>query len=139
MTYDEFEEGVSRYGGDLDKWPAAMRAAATAAAKEARTARLLAEAERLDRLIGEAAAPAPLDAARVGAIVAGIGNGRRHDVAVRPTGRLVAWSGAAMVAFLAIGFVIGLALPADQGEATLAGLAFGVDVSASTTGGDGVL
>jgi hypothetical protein len=142
MTNEQFEEALSRYGGDFKKWPAAMRLQAEAlVAKDVWAARMLADAMRLDRLIAEAARPTPVDAALIGAIIAGIGNGRHHDVAVRPTGRLAAWSGAAVAVFLAIGFAIGLALPADQGEDALVGLMFGSDAGASIiiADGDGLL
>lgn len=138
MKADQFEEALSRYGGDLDTWPAATRAAARAlAAGDARAARMLADAVRLDEALGEIASGKPVDAALIGGIVAGIGNGRHHDVTVRPTGRLMAWSGAAMALFLFVGFAIGVALPANQGDDALAGLVFGGGTSAiADTAGD---
>ena len=140
MRPDQFEEALSRYGGDLDTWPAATRAAARAlAAGDARAARMLADAVRLDQALGEIASAKPVDAALIGGIVAGIGNGRHHDVTVRPTGRLMAWSGAAMALFLFVGFAIGVAVPADQGDDALAGLMFGASPSAVITDGGDVL
>jgi len=132
MTYDEFERALDRHGGDLERWPAAMRAEARALVdKDAAAARMLAEAARLDRLLAETAGPAAFDAASLGAIIAGIRTDRHREITVRPTRRLAAWSGAAMAAFLAVGFVIGLAMPQYQDDSSLAGLAFGT--SAATT------
>jgi hypothetical protein len=134
MTYDEFERALDRHGGDLERWPAALKAEARALAdKDAAAARMLAEAARLDGLLAETVRPVSLDAASLGAIIAGIRTDRHREVTVRPTRRLAAWSGAAMAAFLAIGFVIGLAMPQSQYDASLAGLAFG---TSSTTAYD---
>jgi hypothetical protein len=126
MTYEQFEATVSRYGGDLDAWPAAARAEAQAlVATDPAAARLLAEAGRLDAALAALARPRPLDAAFVGGVLAGIRENRHRDVMVRPTRRLAAWSGVAMAAFLAIGFAIGLAMPRSDGDDALAGLMFG--------------
>src|SRR3990170_3265293 len=126
MNHDQFEEALSLYGGDLARLPATMRAAAEAlVAGDERARRMLADAARIDHLLAEAVRPLPIDAAMMGRIIAGIGNGRRHDVAIRPTGRLVAWAGGAMAVFLVVGFAAGVALPANQGEDALAGLMFG--------------
>ena len=138
MNHDQLQAALDRYGGDLDKWPAADRDSAKAlAAADTAAERMLAAAARLDALMAEVARPAPVDAALIGRIVAGIGNGRHREVTVRPTARLMAWSGAAMALFLFAGFAIGLAVPADQGEDTLAGLMFGG--SAIIAGEDGLL
>ena len=61
----------------------------------------------------------------IGRIIAGIGDGSRHDLTIRPTGRLVAWAGGVMAVFLVVGFAAGVALPASQGEDAMAGLVFG--------------
>lgn len=59
MTMDRFEALVAAYGGDPLRWPEAERVAAQMlAARDGAAARLLAEAEALDRLLDEAPAAA---------------------------------------------------------------------------------
>ncbi|MGO4411082.1 hypothetical protein AB4Y66_13640, partial [Brevundimonas sp. M-11_2] len=59
MTYERFEYLADAYGGDLRRWPEAEREAARAlTAVDARAAALLAQADRLDALLG--AAPRPV-------------------------------------------------------------------------------
>ena len=140
MRRDQFEKAVGLYGGDLAKWPATMRAEAEAlAAGDRLAAGMLAAARRLDHLLAEVVRPAPVDAAMMGRIIAGIGNGSHSDVTIRPTGRLAAWAGAAMAAFLVVGFAVGVALPANQGEDALAGLMFGSSANAISDTVEGVL
>jgi hypothetical protein len=126
MTIDEFGKALDRYGGDLDRWPQALRAGAEAlTARDADAAEILARAARLDGLLSEAVQPRPVDAALIGRIVAGIDNGAHHEPVLRPTPRLAAWAGAATIAFLSTGYAAGLMVPASQAEDTLAGLMFG--------------
>jgi hypothetical protein len=68
----------------------------------------------------------------LGRILAGIDERARPERALRPTRRLAALAGAAMAASLMIGYVAGVALPASDGEDTLAGLMFGSSSSATT-------
>ena len=134
MNNVELERAVDRYGGDLDKWPAVERAAAEALARsEPRAARTLADGARLDALLAEAVRTVGVDAALVGRIVAGAAGGRHRDVTVRPTGRLAAWAGVAMAAFLVVGFVIGLAVPDTSGDDAYARLMLG---TGATLAGD---
>jgi hypothetical protein len=134
MKIDELEQGLDRYGGDLTHWPPALRAEAEAMAAGDRTAAaILGVAARLDGALARAMQPMGLDAAFMGRIVAGLGNGIYHDVAVRPTRRLIAWAGAAVVAFLVTGYAVGLALPVSQGEDAFASLMFGDSTSSSDT------
>ena len=136
MNMEQFEDMVSRHGADLARWPLAERAAAEALiATDNHAASLHAQAKRLDALIGEAARPVALDSAAIGRIMAGVGNGQHHDLTLQPTRRLMAWAGAAMAVFLVAGFAAGVALPASQGEDTLAGLMFGA--SSVATGDTG--
>jgi hypothetical protein len=136
MNLERFEETLSRLGGDLTRWPAAERAQAEALiAAEPQAAKLKAEAARLDALIGAAATPVAMDAAAVGRIIAGIDHNRHRDLTLQPTRRLVAWASAAMVVFLVAGFAAGVAIPASQGEDTLAGLVFGSSGSAYSESG----
>jgi len=136
MNLERFEETLSRLGGDLRRWPAPERGEAEVLiAAEPRAAKLQAQAAELDALLGAAVAPATMDAAAIGRIMAGIGQGRRHDLTLQPTRRLFAWASAAMVALLVAGFAAGVAMPTSQGEDTLAGLVFGSNVSTSADSG----
>ena len=137
MRIEHLQAALDRYGGDLARWPAAERAEAEAlVASDAKAAALVAAARRLDGALAEAMRPMPVDAALIGRIVAGIGATGHHDVAVRPTRRLFAWAGAAMVAFLVTGYAVGLALPASQGEDAFAGLMFGNSTSSDASASD---
>ncbi len=125
MNVEQLEETLSRYGSNLARWPADERAAAEVLiASDAGAAKIHADAVRLDALLGEAVQPVALNSAAIGQIMAGIESGR-HELALRPTGRLFAWAGAAMTLFLVAGFAAGLAIPSSQGDDTLAGLMFG--------------
>lgn len=138
MTIDEFEQGLDRYGGDLTRWPADLRASAEDLVGANRTAAELARiAARLDRALAHAVEPLVLDAAFVGGIAASLGNSRARDEVIRPTPRFVAWASMAAVAFLVTGYAIGLAVPATtttQSDDALASLIFGDTGSAATTG-----
>jgi len=128
MTIDELEQGLDRYGGDLGRWPADLRAGAEALVSENRTAaELIRVAARLDRALARAVEPLALDSAFVGSIAARIDHAKPRDEAVRPTPRFVAWAGAAMAAFLVTGYAIGLALPttATQSDDAVVSLVFG--------------
>ncbi len=140
MTMDERQLSRDRYGSDFQRWPAAERAEAEAIfAQNPHAATLLATARRVDRAVATAMTPMPLDSAFVGRIVAHVGERAHHDVAVRPTPRLFAWAGAAVVAFLVTGFAAGLALPATPGEDAFAGLMFGSPTESTTTDGGSLL
>lgn len=142
MTITEFESGLDRYGGDLAHWPADLRVEAEALIAGNRAAADLARvARRLDRALAGAVAPLGLDAVFVGGIIASVA-GNRPRAEVRPTPRLVAWAGAAMVAFLVTGYALGLALPATgttQGDDVFASLLFDDSGSSTTAGGLGGL
>ena len=125
MTREELAEALDRYGGDLARWPEEIAAAAhELVARDRAAADDLAAAKRLDGLLGEAAREAPVDAAVIGRIMSGIGNGKRDAAAVRPTGRLIAWASGATLASLALGFAVGIAVPEDIGNDAFAGLMF---------------
>lgn len=137
MNIQHLQEALDRYGGDLRRWPETMRSEAEAfAASDANAARLLAMAARLDDALAEAMRPMPVDAAMIGRIVSRLGNGKHHDFAVRPTRRLAAWAGAAMVALLVTGYAVGLAVPASEGEDAFAGLIFGNSSTTTTVDSD---
>jgi hypothetical protein len=124
MTRDEFEAGLDRYGGDLSRWPPALRREAEAlAAADGQAAAALDAAKRLDALIAEVAAPETADAALIGRIVSH-DRQRRSEAELRPTRRLAAWAVAGAVATLMLGFVAGALIPADQSSDAIAGLMF---------------
>ncbi|HEY5082126.1 MAG TPA: hypothetical protein VII91_09465 [Bauldia sp.] len=134
MKIKELEQAVDRFGGALGRWPTTLRAEAEALIANDRTAAAIFDvAARLDGALARAMEPMALDAALMGRIVAGLDNGLHHQVAVRPTRRLVAWAGAAMVAFLVTGYAVGLALPTTQDDDTIATVIFG-DSAASVDG-----
>lgn len=143
MRNDDLEQALDRYGGDLSRWPAALRAEAERLiAANAGAARMAAAAARLDSLLADVAAPRPVDAALLGRIMAEAGGGPHaaHEATLRPTPRFAAFAGAAMVAFLAAGYVAGLMLPATDNEDVFAGLMFGnsrtvTDVDAAADAG----
>jgi len=129
MTINDLEQALERYGGDLRRWPEALRVdAARLIATDADAARIAATAERLDGLLAEAVAPLPVDAAFIGRIVGQAGTGHGHlarEAPLRPTPRFAAFAGAAMVVFLAAGYVAGLILPSTDSDDLYAGLMFG--------------
>jgi hypothetical protein len=134
MRLDTFEHCLDRYGGDLAKWPAELRAEAEAlVASDAAAARLLAQAQRLGNLLADAALPLPLDSATLGRIIAATSSGSYRDITVRPTGRLIGWASAAMMVWLVAGFAIGLVVPQNSGEDAIAGLVFGSSDNATGT------
>jgi hypothetical protein len=138
MTLNELEAALDRYGGNLGRWPPALRAdALTLVGADPEAAKLAERAARLDRILADAMTPAQVDAALVGRVLAGIGNGARHETVLRPTPRLAAWAGVAMIAFLSAGYVVGAMLPASTGEDTFAGLMFGSSYSSSDSSDSG--
>lgn len=135
MRIGDFEQALDRHGGDLARWPAGLRAEADVLiASDPHAARLAATASRLDAILADAIAPVPVDAALLGRIVSAVDGGAhpQHEAVLRPTPRLAAWAGAAMVVFLAAGYVAGLMLPASEGEDAFAGLMFGNSRTADT-------
>jgi hypothetical protein len=124
MTREQFNAALDRFGGDLLRWPPQLREEAEAlAAADPFAAGELGKAQRLERLLGEIAAPERADAALIGRIVSH--NRARHgETVLKPTRRLIGWTSAAMLATLAIGFVVGTAIPADQSDGTIAALLF---------------
>lgn len=143
MTLDEFEIALGRHGGELTGWPETdRRAAAALIASDPAAAKLHEQELRVDRLLhrmsADTPAEGPVDAAMLGRILAGIDHHARTERPLRPTRRLAAFAGAAMAASLMIGYVAGVALPAGDGEDTLAGLMFGSS-SSTTRDAEGVL
>jgi hypothetical protein len=134
MTLERLQDLLDRFGADPARWPQGARAdAERLIAADPAAARAAETAAKLDGALRDAAQPMPLDAAFIGRIVAGIDHATRHELAVRPNGRFVAWAGAAMIALLASGYLAGLALPQSQGEDAIAGLMFGNSLAASSS------
>ncbi len=126
MTRDEFKDALDRYGGDLAKWPETLAAAARQhVAGDRGAADDLNQARRLDDLLSAAVGPQHADSALIGRIMSGIGNGHGRDRSIRPTGRLAAWASAATIVSLALGFMVGIAVPQDIGNDAFAGIMFG--------------
>lgn len=130
MRRDEFLSALDRYGGNLAAWPDDQRAAAgDLVERDADAAAELRRMQTIERAIAEATRPAAADATLIGRTLATATGGRPAaaggEIALRPTPRLAALAGAATAAWLAIGFVAGLALPLDTGEDAYAGLIFG--------------
>jgi hypothetical protein len=135
MTGEEFEAALGAYGSDFRRWPGELAESGRAyAAGDAVATAALAEAVKLDALLAETVSPLPIGSAAVGRIIAGISARHERTTAVRPTGRLFAWAGAAMAIFLVAGFVLGLALPAASDDDGYAALLFGADSGVSTGG-----
>jgi anti-sigma factor RsiW len=128
MTRQEFDDGLARYGADFSRWPAALRdAAERLVAEDAAAARELAEARRLDALLAETMRPVTVDPALAARIVGGVGGRARNgnDLQLRPTGRLIALTAAAMVVAVMIGFTAGYVVQPDDSEEAIATLVFG--------------
>jgi len=124
MTRDQFDAGLDRYGGDLSRWPPALRQQAEAlTAADSQAAAALTAARRLDTLLTEVAAPTAADAALIGRIVSR-GRQARSETVLKPTRRLAAWATAGVAATLMIGFIAGALIPADQSNDAIAGLMF---------------
>ena len=137
MSREEFEDALAAYGADFGRWPPEIAERGRALATEdAGAGRALAEAQQLDRLLAAAVEPASIDAAMVGRIMSGISSRYAKETTVRPTGRLLAWAGAAMAVFLVAGFVLGTALPAtNDDDNALAALMFGSATGTSVDSG----
>jgi hypothetical protein len=126
MKIDAFKQMLDRFGAVRAGWPAEARAAAERLmATDPAAARAARAAANLETTLKDAVEPMALDAALVGRIVANLGGATRAERPLRPTPRLAAWAGAAMVALLVGGYAVGLALPQSQGEDAFAGLVFG--------------
>ena len=124
MTRDEFDAGLDRYGGDLSRWPPALRQQAEAlTADDNQAAAALAAASRLDSLLAEVAASEAADAALIGRIVSR-GRQAHGETVLKPTRRLAAWVTAGVAATLMAGFIAGALIPADQSSDAIAGLMF---------------
>jgi hypothetical protein len=124
MTRDQFEAALDRYGGDLSRWPPMLRAdAETLVGTDGEAAAALRAARRLDALLAEATAPATVDAALVGRIVAR--NRTRHsDIELRPTRRLAFWASTAAILMLVTGFAAGAVIVPDASSDAFAALLF---------------
>lgn len=123
MTRDEFADLLDRHGAEPARWPADRAAAAQALLVEDAGARAdLATARRLEALVGHAVAPAPVDAATVGRVLARArGDRHRREHVVRFTPRFAFAGVTGLVLCLAVGVALGLVVPGpvadpDQGD-----------------------
>lgn len=124
MTRDQFIAALDRYGGDLTRWPPALRQNADVLiAADSNAAADLETARRLNALLAEAVVPSQVDAALIGRILSH-GRARRDETILRPTRRLAGLASAAMLATVMIGFVAGVVAPVDQDIDTIATLLF---------------
>jgi hypothetical protein len=117
MTPERFRELIDAYGGAPEAWPAPERAAALAFARsDARAGAMLAEAKRLDALIGAMKLDPPaIDTARI--VSAALSHAQEpaagnvaqfapRRTTLRP---VMVWArGAALAAATVAGFVIGM-------------------------------
>lgn len=109
MTIDRFRHLAEAYGGDLNRWPVEMQAAAHAlrASDEQARAILAAEAE-LDALVALRPAPAPAPGTVVANLLDAVPGGRARGVLAWLT---ELWPGEArwpVPAFLSLAFAIGI-------------------------------
>jgi hypothetical protein len=126
MNRQEFDDALNRFGGNLTRWPADLRIdAEQLIATDPGIASQLAGLRQAESAIAAAIRPQPVDAALLGRITSNTRDRRSAEIAVRPTGRLAAWAGAATLFALMIGFVAGVVAPQDLGEGSFAGLMFG--------------
>lgn len=128
MTRQDFDDGLLRYGADFSRWPAALRdAAERLVAEDEAAVRKLAEARRLDALLAETMRPVTVDPALAARILGGVGGRARNGngLQLRPTGRLIALTAAAMVVAVMIGFTAGYVVQPDESEEAIATLVFG--------------
>lgn len=137
MRIEQLEQAIDRYGGDFTRWPDNLRTDAKALiARDTDAAKIVDDAARLEASLVDALTPEPIDAALIGRIIAEIDSGARATGSLRPTPRLAAWAGAAMIAFLSAGYVAGVMLPASEGEDTFASLMFGSALLSDTETSD---
>ena len=126
MTRQIFDDALNRYGGDLSRWPEALRNDAQAlVASEPGFAAELEALSRLETDIATAIRPRAVDSALVGRIISGTQGEIHTGDELHPTGRLAAWAGGATVALFAIGFAFGFTAEQDIGEDSIASLMFG--------------
>jgi hypothetical protein len=124
MTREEFETALDRYGGDLSRWPPAVRTEAEKlTASDLQAAAALRAAQKLDALVTEIAAPTPADAALIGRIVSH-NHSRHRDIELRPTRRLAGWASAAAALMLIAGFAAGAVVAPDTSNDAIAALLF---------------
>lgn len=112
MSQSQFDDGLDRYGADLDRWPPALRSEAVRLIEisaEARASRdAMAAVESFLRSTAHRAKP-PVDAVAARAIR------HRQIRPARPATRRAAWAAAAATA-LFLGLVIGNVLPQHDGN-----------------------
>ncbi|MDO9062595.1 MAG: hypothetical protein Q7U92_26720 [Bradyrhizobium sp.] len=137
MTLDQFRKLAEIWGGDIDRWPAAMQDAARAMAGGGETSRILAEQLRLDRLLS--AAPDVTDdrAGRIGfAVLQRLATPDRDPPWFRRLLRPASFVPAASLACSAMmGLWLAGALPYHQQDQALSVVSMVFDSSAVTLWG----
>ena len=113
MTLDQFRQLAETWGGDIDRWPAALRDAARDTAASGDGERILDQQLRLDRLLSLAPEVSEQRAARVGfAVLQGIANADRDPPWFRTLLRPATFVPAASLACSAmVGLWLASALP----------------------------
>lgn len=138
MTREEFAALLDRFGAEPSGWPAEhVDAARALVAADAVARSELAAARRVAEMVGRAAAPAPVDAALVGRVLARVNGDRRsRENVVRLTPRFAFAGVTGLVLCLAVGVAIGLVVPGpvvDPGD-EIAVILLGVDESETLPG-----
>jgi hypothetical protein len=137
MTLDQFRMLAEIWGGDIDRWPAAMQAAARDMANGDEAGRILAEQLRLDRLLSMAPDVSDDRAGRIGfAVLQHLAKADRDLPWFRRLLRPASFVPAAGLACSAVaGLWLAGALPYHQQEQALAVVSMVFDSSAVTLWG----
>jgi hypothetical protein len=137
MTLDQFRKLAEIWGGNIDRWPAAMQAAARDMAVGGEAGRILAEQLRLDRLLSVAPDVSDDRAGRIGfAVLQRLAMADRHAPWFRRLLRPASYVSAAGFACSAmVGLWLAGALPYHQQEEALSVVSMVFDSSAVTLWG----
>jgi anti-sigma factor RsiW len=113
LSLAAFRDLLDRYGAATTRWPSDVRPAAEALlAADPAAARLFEETRRLERLVADATAPTPLDAAFVGRVLGRVeGHVGVRETAFHFTRRLAFASATALTLCLVAGVAVGLVAP----------------------------
>jgi len=123
MDPNRFRDLADAYGGDLERWPAAERAAAATLAQTAEAEAILTEAAALDAALNAWTLPPPDDLFR-----ARLRRDARRSVDRAPYPRRAAFAQAAAVLLcLFVGAAAGLVLAEDAESEDFVSLALGVE------------